>query len=376
MPALAQGTRAEEIARQQAEKSRQLKPNVPTGMEKTLDRLEQYLTDPSTFYFTLRAPYPSSGPALGLAYRRAAGQARFNIGGSYSMKGYKLANASLRFPNLSGGRFAFDTRARWTDATQVPFYGLGSDTVKAARVNYGLRILDLGARATFKPVSWYRIGAGVGLQRFKDRLGAGTFPSIGTVGTPAAPGAFDEARYTQLTAFTAIDTRQSPGYTRRGGLYSVSANDFRDSGDAYSFRRIDGEIQQFLPLLREHWVLAFRGLMQTTTTDDGQIVPYYLLPSLGGVQGHRGFSEFRFQDRHMMLLTGEYRWIPSQIIDMAIFVDAGKVTRVRSDLDFTGLKKAYGIGVRFHGPHFTALRLDVARGKEGVRIHFTGGIAF
>jgi outer membrane translocation and assembly module TamA len=61
---------------------------------------------------------------------------------------------------------------------------------------------------------------------------------------------------------------------------------------------------------------------------------------------------------------------------MAIFVDAGKVTRVRSDLDFTGLKKAYGIGVRFHGPHFTALRLDVARGKEGVRIHFTGGIAF
>jgi outer membrane protein assembly factor BamA len=243
-------------------------------------------------------------------------------------------------------------------------------------VNYGLRILDLGARATFKPVSWYRIGAGVGLQRFKDRLGAGTFPSIGTVGTPAAPGAFDEARYTQLTAFTAIDTRQSPGYTRRGGLYSVSANDFRDSGDAYSFRRIDGEIQQFLPLLREHWVLAFRGLVQTTTTDDGQIVPYYLLPSLGGVQGHRGFSEFRFQDRHMMLLTGEYRWIPSQIIDMAIFVDAGKVTRVRSDLDFTGLKKAYGIGVRFHGPHFTALRLDVARGKEGVRIHFTGGIAF
>ena len=78
----------------------------------------------------------------------------------------------------------------------------------------------------------------------------------------------------------------------------------------------------------------------------------------------------------MMLLTGEYRWIPSQIIDMAIFVDAGKVTRVRSDLDFKGLKTAYGVGLRFHGPHFTAIRLDVARSKEGVRIHFTGGIGF
>ena len=377
MPALAQDTRAEEIARQQAEKSRQLKPNVPTGMEKTLDRLEQYLTDPNTFYVTLRAPYPSSGMALGLAYRRAAGQARFNIGGSYSARGYKLANATLRFPSLADGKLAFDTRARWTDATQVPFYGLGSDTRKIDRVNYGLRMLDLGGRATFKPVPWYRIGAGVGLQRIKDRAGAGTFPSIGTAGTPAAPGLFAEARYTQLTAFTAIDTRQSPGYTRHGGLYSVSLNDFRDSGDNFSFRRLDGEVQQFLPLLREHWVLAFRGLVQTTTADDGQLVPYYLLPSLGGAQGgHRGYSEFRFQDRHMVLLTGEYRWIPSQIIDMALFVDAGKVTRVRSDLDFKGLKTAYGVGLRFHGPHFTAVRLDVARGKEGVRIHFTGGIGF
>lgn len=377
VPALAQDTRADEIARQQAEKSRQLRPNLPKGLEKTLDRFEQYLTDPNTFYFTLRAPYPSSGPALGLAYRRAAGQARFNIGGSYSARGYKLANASLRFPNLAGGKLAFDTRARWTDATQVPFYGLGSDTRKSDRVNYGLRMLDLGGRATFKPVSWYRIGAGVALQRIKDRAGAGTFPSIGTAGTPAAPGVFDEARYTQLTAFTAIDTRQSPGYTRRGGLYSLSVSDFKDAGDDFSFRRMDAEVQQFLPLLREHWVLAFRGLVQTTDTDDGQIVPYYLLPALGGAQGgHRGYSEFRFQDRHLLLLTGEYRWVPSQIIDMALFVDAGKVARVRSDLDFTGLKTAYGIGLRFHGPHFTALRLDVARGKEGVRIHFTGGIAF
>lgn len=78
----------------------------------------------------------------------------------------------------------------------------------------------------------------------------------------------------------------------------------------------------------------------------------------------------------MLLFTGEYRWVPSQIIDMALFVDAGKVARVRSDLDFTGLKTAYGIGLRFHGPHFTALRLDVARGKEGVRLHLTGGIGF
>lgn len=375
-PALAQDTRAEEIARRQAEKSRQLKPNLPAGLERTLDRLETYLTDPNTLYFTTRSPYPSGGLAPGLAYRRAMGQARLNIGGAYSIRGYKLAHASLRLPSLAGNRLAVDTRARWTDATQVPFFGVGNDTRKADRVSYGLRMLDVGGTATYTPSSWFRIGAGVALQRFEDRTGAGTLPSIGTAGAPSAPGLFDEARYTRLTVVTAIDLRQSTGYTRRGGLYSLSVNDFGDARDNFSFRRIDAEVQQFVPVLQEHWVLAFRGLVQTTDADDGQIVPYYLLPALGGSQRHRGFSDFRFQDRHMLLLTGEYRWVPSQIIDMALFVDAGKVARARGDLDFTGLKTAYGIGLRFHGPHFTALRFDVARGKEGIRLHFTGGIGF
>jgi outer membrane translocation and assembly module TamA len=61
---------------------------------------------------------------------------------------------------------------------------------------------------------------------------------------------------------------------------------------------------------------------------------------------------------------------------MALFVDAGKVTHRRRELDFSDLKTAYGIGIRFHGPNFTPLRLDVANGKEGVRIHLTGGVAF
>ena len=77
-----------------------------------------------------------------------------------------------------------------------------------------------------------------------------------------------------------------------------------------------------------------------------------------------------------MLLSAEYRWIPSRVIDMAVFVDSGKVAADRRDLDFENLKTAYGIGFRIHGPTFTPFRLDVARGDEGIRVHLTGGIAF
>jgi hypothetical protein len=375
--ASAQESRADEIAQQQADKSKKLMPNTATGAEKTLEWLEGHFTDPNTLYLTFGGLYPSGGFAPGLALRHAFGHARFNIGGAYSLRSYKLLHASLNFPELAGNKLEVETRARWTDATQVPFYGLGNETDKDDRVNYGLRALEAGASAAFKPVPWYRIGGGIALRRMEDREGVGKHPSIETFASPGPPsGLFTETRYTEATAFTGIDWRESSGYTRRGGLYSVAVHDFRDADDDFSFRRLDAEIQQFLPILKEHWVLGFRGLVQTTDVDDSQVVPYYLLPSLGGARRLRGYGDFRFQDRHLMVVSAEYRWLPSRVIDMALFVDAGKVTRERRDLDFDGLKTTWGIGMRIHGPTFTPLRLDVARGKEGIRVHLTGGAAF
>ena len=376
-PAAAQDSRAAEIAAQQAEKSKQLRPNSEKRAEKVLKWFEGHATDPSTVYLTFGGLYPSGGFAPGLAVRRAFGHARVNAGGAYSLRGYKLAHASLNFPELAGNKVEVETHARWLDATQVPFYGLGNESSKDARVSYGLRSLGAGASAAFKPVAWYRIGGGIALAHLEDRQGTGRFPSIETFGAPSPPpGVFSQTRYTQATGFTAIDWRESPGYTRRGGLYSMAMTDFRDADDTFSFRRVDAEIQQFLPVLNEHWVLAFRGLVATTDVDDQQVVPYYLLPTLGGARMHRGYSDFRFQDRHVLLLSGEYRWLPSRVLDMALFVDTGKVAHERRDLDLDGLKTAYGIGIRIHGPTFTPLRLDVARGDEGIRVHLTGGIAF
>ena len=374
--AFAQDTRAEVIAQRQAEKAQRLEPNVPTRMEKTLEWLEGYFTDPNTAYLTFGGVYPSAGFAPGIAVRRAFGHARFNTGVAYSLRGYKAAYVSLGFPELAGDHVELDTHVRWTDATQVPFYGLGNDSLKDDRVNYGLRSLDAGGSVALKPVDWFRIGGGLALRQIEDRAGTGTHPSIETFTGSPIPGLSTDATYRQGTVFTAIDWRESPGYTRSGGLYSVALHDFNDRDNPLSFRRVDAEVQQMLPILKEHWVLAFRGLVQTTDVDDDQVVPYYLLPRLGGASRHRGYSDFRFQDRHLLLVSGEYRWTPSRVLDMAIFVDAGKVTRERGDLDFNGLKTAYGIGMRIHGPTFTPLRLDVAHGKEGVRVHITGGVGF
>jgi hypothetical protein len=374
-PALAQSSRIEEITQKQAEKAGQLRPNVPSKAERFLDWLQAHSDDPNTVYLTFGGLYPSAGFAPGVAIRHAFGDARLNAGVGYSIRGYKMAQGTLAFPELLGDKFDIETRVRWTDATQVPFYGIGNASIKDDRVAYGLEALEAGGTVTWKPIPWYRLGAGVSYREFEDSEGSGKHPSIETIAS-FVPGIFTSTRYTHSTAFTAIDWRTSPGYTRSGGLYSVTFSDYKDSKDVFGFRRLDGDFRQFVPFLKDQWVLAFRALVQTTDVDGNQLVPYYLLPSLGGSHRHRGYSDFRFQDRNLLLVSGEYRWLPSRVLDMALFVDAGKVTHDRDDLDFKHLKTGYGIGFRIHGPNITPVRIDIAHGREGLRIHLTGGVPF
>jgi hypothetical protein len=154
------------------------------------------------------------------------------------------------------------------------------------------------------------------------------------------------------------------GSTRR--LCTTIAN----NGGAYGFQRLDGEVIQHVPILRETWVLAVRGRVETTLNDNDQ-VPYFLLPALGSGSTLRAFTSDRFRDRHSMLFTGEFRWLPSTAVDMAFFYDAGKVTSRRSDLDFKRLKSDVGIGIRFHGLIATPLRIDLAIGNEGLNLVFS-----
>ena len=127
------------------------------------------------------------------------------------------------------------------------------------------------------------------------------------------------------SASAAFDWRPAAGYARRGGLYQVTHHRYDDRDDTYSFDRLDAEIVQHIPVLRENWVISLHGRMESTLDDDDQ-VPYFLLPSLGSGSTLRAYSSWRFRDRHTLLMSGEWRWIPNRLaLDMAFFYDAGMV---------------------------------------------------
>ena len=101
-----------------------------------------------------------------------------------------------------------------------------------------------------------------------------------------------------------------------------------------------------------------------------------LAPFLGSGSTLRGIHNRRFTDRNRMLLTGEYRWRPSRYIDMALFLDAGQVAADRRDFDLERIRRRLGPRRALPRSNFNALRLEVARGREGVRLIFAGSQPF
>jgi outer membrane protein assembly factor BamA len=198
-------------------------------------------------------------------------------------------------------------------------------------------------------------------------------------GSSATDASIETANPTYLRGhvFAEADWRQSPGYSTRGGLYRVDWSDYRQkSSGPYSFSRVDAEVQQFLPFVRENTVIALRALASGATTSGDGRVPAVLLPDLGGSHTLRGYPSWRFRDRNRVLVTGEYRWRAGHFVDMALFVDAGQVAARWSDLDFQKFRKTYGLGMSFHTPLSTVTRIEVARTGEGTALVFSFSPSF
>jgi hypothetical protein len=372
------GSRAEQIAREQADKALTAHPYQPTGFEKAVDLAEDFLLDPPPVYPWFGSIYPGGLFALGAGVRHPFGDTGlFNMYGGWSFRNYTGVAASLRLPALARGKVKFDLHGNVINAPSVLFTGVGQDTSNT-RSFFKYSPITAGGGVTLSPTKHINVGAVADYMKANSGT-AKRDPIEERFELIDAPGLGEDPTYLVTRAFAEYDWRTSPGYTDRGGLYRVEWSDYSQSNDTlrdYSFRRLDADIRQHIPLMRANQVIALRALVSTTYTSGSGVVPFYLMPDLGGAGDLRGYQSFRFRDRHKLLMTGEYRWKAGQFVDMALFVDAGKVTADRSDLNFKDLEPAYGVGVRFHAPSATVLRIDVAKTREGVGVVFTAGNVF
>ena len=381
IPALVAGqeTREGAIAAEQRDKATRLVPYKSHPVEQLLLTIRESLFDlPSGFYPYFDSVYSGGGFTLGGGYRQYTGdRTHLSVAGLFSAKGYKLIEVSAGSPGHWSDRLDLRTSAGWRDATQVAYYGLGIDSPVDARAAFRMQQTYAGADVTARPDRWVRLTAGVTYEDYTlmDPTGDLT-PVEGTFSPETAPGVGADPAYLHTMASAAIDWRPAIDYARRGGLYEIAAHHYADRDDTYSFDRLDAELVQHIPILRENWVISMRARLETVLGDDDQ-VPYFLLPSLGSGSTLRGYSSWRFRDRHAVLVSGEWRWIPNRMaLDMAFFYDAGMVASRLDAITLGSFVSNYGVGMRFHGPTNTPLRIELAHGREGLQLVFAASAAF
>ncbi len=154
-----------------------------------------------------------------------------------------------------------------------------------------------------------------------------------------------------------------------GDAGRVSTGDSDRDLHAFSFRRFDAEGVQMIPLVGKTWVIALHGWGVFTDTSNDHQVPFYFLPSLGGQNSLRGYHNYRFHDRHLVLASIESRWALFSHVDAVVFADAGNVAPRIADLNFN--HRSYGTGIRVHTGRSTLARVDVGHSREGWRFWFS-----
>jgi len=116
--------------------------------------------------------------------------------------------------------------------------------------------------------------------------------------------------------------------------------------------------------------LDFKSHLVTTTADANSVIPFYMLPTLGGQDidsriSLRGFENYRFRAPDTMFVQAEYSLPVYDPFALLLFYDAGNVGNTLGDLSFAHLRQDAGVGVNVRIMRMTVLQAYFAGGRGG-----------
>ena len=382
-----QSARAEKMAHLWPERESPLVEQVNTLVERGLLEGAQTGQGSNGWQIVMGGMRSGQGMTVGLGYRRSDlfnEKLGFRTTFRGTLKLASLVDFQLFFPRLQTENALFNLHAKYENSPQIDFYGNGPDSSEDDRSSYRLETAGLTLNAG------YKLGGILGLGISGDMIHVhtgpgkrGGFPTTGeklpefgcTVSCFApgsAPALGEDTYYAGIGGFMFIDYLDSQAGPRSGGLYGYRARQFTDVDlEKFSFRQVDFELQQYIPYFNKTRVIALRALATLAFEKDGNTIPFYAQPKLGGNDSLRGFQRYRFYDKHAIAFTAEHRWHGFTGLDMALFVDAGKVASRKADLDFNNLEVSYGVGFRFKMNEAYFMRIDLAGSREGFRFMWT-----
>ena len=365
-PAMAQETRAEIIRQEQAEKQRAVAPPEPNRAEIIIDRLEDWgfsTGEPRGFYPWLGSVYPGGGFAAGVGVRKPFGDdGAVNVFGGYSINSFWRAEANVALPTFAQNR-AGSRCGRYVDAPDVKYYGVGNDTHKDEQTHFG-----------YTPAGGGRLDFEAGISRSP----AASITSTSTT-VQAPPDRPSRSASRPPTRQASSSTASATSTARRvrvrlaaaAGLLGHRAGCIASS----STTTASATTTLLVPIARGRSAAADSadarelGARASRARHGDRRRRHERRPVFHAAvtrrrQTLRGYPDFRFRDRHRLVMNAELRWTPARFLDMAVFYDTGKVASRRQDLDFDDLRGLVRHRHAVVGPKGYAFGVEVAHSRE------------
>jgi hypothetical protein len=345
---------------------------------------------------TLASVAAGGGLTGGIGYDPHRGnprQLQNSLRASVSTKGYWLALADTTY--RVSNRYSLEAYGRARRMTEMPFYGIGQDSLQTNVTDFSLTERVIGGSAYVRPQPAYAFGARI--EGLWPIIHPGHSSSVASIDTRfneiTAPGLADQPAFVHYQFFANFDYPSGQFGTPRHGIdLKTDYNIYQEMEDSrFSFNRLLLEAQARFQIVSPAHKLTLHGLTSLTSVGSGSDLPFYFQETLGGAQNllgfHeallgsdettatlRGFDDYRFRDRNLLLLQAEFRQHLWAQFDATFFVDAGKVTHDASQMGLSGLKHDVGISISFMRVDATIVRFDFAfAGGEGAHSFLTPG---
>ena len=380
-------SRAESWKKQRERKAENIRPVQQSGLERGLIWFErkglQSLLAVNIAGFRPKFGGLPTGSGFGLGSRFRIDKLQgtwtdLQASATFSLKGYQQYDMQFgKLPDVERGPFAY-TNLRYRNFPQEDFFGLGPNSRVPDRTDFKMKEFSYDGVAGMR-YRWFRSEVRAGMLQVNLEPGTDVkYPNTQVLfNDVTAPGLARQPDFFRVAVTGALDLRDRPDNPHNGTYlgFSLARYDDRDGG-LFNFSNYAADARQYVSLGSPARVIALRFLTSMDDPGRSSRIPFYYQQTLGGSDTMRGFREYRFRDRRLLYMSGEYRWEAVTGLEFVFFYDTGKVFSDRSDFDFTGLRPSYGYGVRIKTPDSVVMRIDVGRSREGTRLYFKFGPSF
>ena len=376
------GTRAGRVAVEQQEKAKNLKPHAPNKAEVLLAKVEeQFITGSLHWHPFFQSAYAGGGFTLGAGYLTHVGATTRST-----------CAAATPFPVTPGLRPSSAPRACSTAAAcsrssaagarprRSASTGSGPATRRgrprqlrlpaAVRVGAPRRTADAAAAVPGRAASSTRSGTRAPAQ--------GSAPSVEEVYTPATlPGLGASPPTCTRWAPRPSTGALLPATRGSGGYYGVTVHDFADRDDTYSFRQVDYEAIQHIPLLRDAGCCRFVGGSRRPTRPTTRPCRSSCCRRSAAARACAASRAGVSAIATACSLQAEWRVLVEQLLRHGHLRRCRQGDRPPLGPRLRRISRATtGSGSASTGPAATPMRIELAKSNEGLAIVFSAKAAF